>query len=111
MRLLVGVSGYKKGADIAMGGMMGGFGTGLGGFGALGLIGMILNLVITIGLIAGLVLLIAWLWRRVNPDGEAQTTQQRPAITRNSPKEILQARYARGEITRDQYQQMLADLS
>jgi uncharacterized membrane protein len=28
-----------------------------------------------------------------------------------SPKEILQARYARGEITREQYQQMLADLS
>jgi putative membrane protein len=28
-----------------------------------------------------------------------------------TPREILQARYARGEITRDQYQQILQDLS
>jgi uncharacterized membrane protein len=27
------------------------------------------------------------------------------------PREILQARYARGDITREQYQQMLSDLS
>jgi hypothetical protein len=50
-----------------MGGMMGGFGSGVGGFGGFGLIGIVLNLVITVGLIVGLVLLIAWLWRRINP--------------------------------------------
>jgi uncharacterized membrane protein len=93
-----------------MGGMMGGFGSGFGGFGGLGLIGMVLNLAITVGLIVGVVLLIAWLWRRVNPGPGAPVSVQSTAALA-SPKEILQIRYARGEITRDQFQQMLADLS
>ena len=91
-----------------MGGITGGFGSGFGGF---GLIGTILNLAITMGLIVGLVLLIAWLWRRVNSDGRGVTAFQHSAGTAASPKEILQVRFARGEITREQYQQMLADLS
>jgi putative membrane protein len=90
--------------------MTGGFGPGLGGFGGFGWIGMIVNLAITLGLILLLVLLIAWLWRRVNPvPGTPAAAQSTAALA--SPKEILQIRYARGEITRDQYQQMLADLS
>jgi uncharacterized membrane protein len=56
-------------------------------------------------------LLIAWLWRRVNPGGQGMAMPQHSAGTATSPKEILQVRYAQGEITRDQYQQMLADLS
>jgi len=56
------------------------------------------------------VLLIAWLWRRVNPSGQSWSVPQNPRGIGTSPKEILQARYAQGEITRDQYQQMLADL-
>jgi putative membrane protein len=91
--------------------MMGGFGSGFGGFGGLGLIGMILNLAITVGLIVGVVLLIAWLWRRVNPGSGTPAFVQSTAAALASPKEILQIRYARGEITRDQFQQMLADLS
>lgn len=91
-----------------MGGMMGGFGS---GFGGLGLIGLILNLAITVGLIVGLVLLIAWLWRRVNQDGQGLTTLRQSGRIETSPREILQVRYAQGEITREQYQQMLADLS
>ncbi len=91
--------------------MMGGFGSGWGGFGAFGLVGMILNLVISIGLIVGVVLLIAWLWRRVNPDGGRPAMAQPAGGPMVSPKEILQVRYARGEITREQYQQMLVDLS
>jgi len=90
---------------------VGGFGSGFGGLGGFGLIGLILNLVIAVGLIVGLVLLIAWLWRRVNPSGQSWSVPQNPRGTGTSPKEILQARYAQGEITRDQYQQMLADLS
>ena len=90
---------------------VGGFGSGLGGFGGFGLIGLILNLVITVGLIVGLVLLIAWLWRRVNPSGQSWSVPQTPRGTGASPKEILQARYAQGEISREHYQQMLADLS
>jgi putative membrane protein len=89
---------------------VGGFGSGYGGFGGLGLLGMVLNLAITVGLIVGVVLLIAWLWRRVNPGmGTPAAAQSAAALA--SPKEIAQIRYARGEINRDQYQEMLADLS
>ena len=42
-----------------MGGMMNGF-----GFGGFGLIGMVFNLVITVGVIVGVVLLIMWLVRQ-----------------------------------------------
>jgi putative membrane protein len=87
--------------------MMGGFGTGWGG---LGPIGLILNLAITIGLLVGLVLLIAWLWRRISTGEQTAVAQRQATVTENSPKEIIQIRYARGEITREQYQQMLADL-
>jgi len=88
-----------------------GFGSGLGGFGAFGLLGLILNLVITVGLIVGVVLLIVWLWRWVNSGGQVWSARQQPPTTGDSSKEILQVRYARGEITREQYQQMLVDLS
>ncbi len=94
-----------------MGGMMGGFGSGVGGFGGFGLIGIVLNLVIAVGLIVGLVLLIAWLWRRVNPAGQTFAAPEGQVGAVASPREILQARYARGEINREQYQQMLADVS
>jgi uncharacterized membrane protein len=90
-----------------MGGMMGGF----GGFGGFGLIGLVLNLVFTIGLIVALVLLIVWLWRQVNLNGKVLTVPQTQVGTGASPREILQVRYVQSEITREQYQQMLADLS
>ncbi|HJW89752.1 MAG TPA: SHOCT domain-containing protein [Anaerolineales bacterium] len=88
--------------------MMHGFG--FGGFGGFGWLGMILNLVITLGLIVGLVLLVVWAVRRLSAAGD------RPAFTQRgeappTAREILQMRYARGEITRDQYQEMLGDLS
>jgi len=94
------------------GGMMGGFGSGFGsGFGGLGLIGMFVNLAITLAFIVGLVLLVAWLWRRVNPGGQVLAISQPQVKTGTSPRDILQTRYAQGEITREQYQQMLADLN
>jgi predicted lipid-binding transport protein (Tim44 family) len=46
------------------GGMIGGFGGGMGG---LGLFGGLLNLVSSIGLLVALVLLGIWLWRKVSP--------------------------------------------
>ncbi len=67
----------------------------LGNFGVWGLIGLILNLVFWVGLIAGLTLLVVWAIRRTRvPAAAGQPTS----------KEILQARYARGEITREQYE-------
>ncbi|HSA99355.1 MAG TPA: SHOCT domain-containing protein [Anaerolineales bacterium] len=76
---------------------------GFGMMGGFGLIGLIFNLLI----IVGVVLLIVWAVKRFTGssiDGNQTSGNQ-------SPREILQARYARGEITREQYQQMLQDLS
>ena len=78
------------------GGMMNGFG-GMGLFG--GWIGLIFNLAI----IVGIVIPIVWAIKRFTNGSVSSGTQ--------APREILQARYARGEITRDQYQQILQDLS
>lgn len=87
-----------------MGGMMGGGSSGLGG---LGILGAILNLVITVGVIVGIVLLVVWLVRRASAGGGWQIG---PTGDQDSAKQILQSRYARGELDREQYQQMLADL-
>ncbi len=73
---------------------------GVGGF---GLIGLILNLAI----IVGIVILIVWAVKRFS----SGTTNWNQSSGNQSPREILQARYARGEIIREQYQQMLGDLS
>jgi uncharacterized membrane protein len=101
------------------GGMIGGFG---GGMGSLGLFGGLLSLVFSIGLLVALVLLGIWLWRQVSPtlrqaQGMAlspKTTAQLLTRTRSvgsqSAREILQIRYARGELTREEFQAMLQDL-
>lgn len=85
--------------------MMGGGGMmGLGGFGLLGgLIGLIFNLAIAGGIVA----LVIWTVKRFTSGGTSWN--QHPGS--QSPREILQARYARGEITREQYQQILQDLN
>ena len=85
--------------------MMGGFGS-CCGFGSFGIIGMILNLVIVVAVVIGVILLVVWMVRRVSPEGSASTAVR---VTKN-PTDILQMRYAQGEITRKEYQQMLTDL-
>jgi putative membrane protein len=80
-------------------------GYGLWGLGNFGWFGMVLGLIINIALIVGVVLLVIWLVGRVS-GGAARGSNSGP-----SPREILQARYARGEITREQYQEILADIS
>ena len=93
------------------GGMIGGFGGGMGG---LGLLGGLLSLVFSIGLLVALVLLGIWLWRKVSPELSPETTAQLLTRTRSvgsqSAREILQIRYARGELTREEYLAMLQDL-
>ncbi len=73
-------------------GMMGGF----------GLVGLVIN----VAIIIGIVVLVVWAVRRFNTSG----SNWNQSVASQSPREILQARYARGEITREQYQQMLSDL-
>ncbi len=74
-------------------------GWGYGMMGAYGLIGMIFDLL----LIAGVIVLVVWAVRRFTERGMTSSGGQ-------SARDILQVRYARGEITREQYQQMLKDL-
>jgi len=84
------------------GGMMNSF-----GFGGMGLFGGLIGLIFNLAIIVGIVLLIVWAVKRFT----SGTTNWNQPSGNQSPREILQARYARGELTRDQYQQMLSDLS
>jgi putative membrane protein len=77
------------------------------GYGGFGWIGMILNLIITVGVIVGVILLVVWLVRRFSGNSTSSILQTGSG---QSAKEIAQARYARGEISRDEYQNILADL-
>ena len=64
-------------------------------------------MIVWVGLLVGLILLVIWAIRRsLIPNATVLST-----TGQSTAKEILQARYARGEVTRDQYQQMLDDLS
>jgi len=85
--------------------MMGNFG--YGSYGGFGLIGMILGLVITIGVIVGFVFLVMWAVRRMSGNS---VHSQLLNSTDLSAKEIAKARYAKGEISREEYQQLLSDL-
>ena len=75
-------------------GMMGGYGVGWG-FGG---IFMILWWVLIIG---GIVVLVRWL---SNTSGRSHPTSEK------TPLDILKERYARGEITRETYEQMRSDI-
>lgn len=75
-----------------------------GGYGGFGWIGMILGLVITIAVIIGLVLLVIWAVRRTNAGSVL------PGTPGQSARDIAQARYAKGEISREEYQQILSDV-
>jgi putative membrane protein len=75
------------------------------GFGNFGWFGMIINLVITILVVVGIIWLVVWMVRKGIPNNQVHSTSSHV-----NPLEILQARYARGEINREQYQQILEDL-
>ena len=72
----------------------------LGNMGVWGWIGLILNLVFWVGLFAGLILL------AVRSMGRARVPTAAVPYATGQPtaKEILQTQYARGEITREQYE-------
>lgn len=89
---------------LSGGGMMGGFGPWgmMGGFaGPWGIITMLLFWVLIIG---GVVALVAWLVGLSRP-GTAITREQS-----DSALEILKVRYAKGEITKEQFEAMRHDL-
>ena len=77
------------------------------GYGSFGWIGMILGLVIMIALITGFVILVIWAIRRMS--GISDHTQiSNP--TELSARDIAKVRYAKGEISREEFQQLLSDM-
>lgn len=96
-----------------MGGMMnGGFGSYFGSFGLMGgLIGLLFN----IAILVGIVLLVVWavqkFTRSTNAGSQAISGIGSVAGQTLSAREILDIRYARGELTREEYQKMLSDIA
>ena len=75
------------------------------GFGGMGLLGGIIGLILNLAILIGIVVLIVWAVKRFTSGSSS------PGASAQTPREILQTRYARGEITREQFQQMLSDLT
>jgi putative membrane protein len=83
--------------------MMGYFGRcGLGGF------GMLMGPILFIGLLIGLVFLVVWAVRRMTAN---QSNPGSPHTAIQSARDTAQLRYAKGEISREEYQQIISDLS
>lgn len=84
--------------EICSSGILGFFGD----WGVWSWIIVILNLIVWVGLIAGLALLVVWAVRRGRfPAATATFGSGQPTAN-----EILRARYARGELTREQFKLM-----
>lgn len=80
------------------GGMMGWGGYGYG----MGLVGWLMMLVFWGLIIAVLVLLLRWLWLQGRPAAKNDKA--------DAPLDILKSRYARGEITKDEFDRIKHDL-
>jgi putative membrane protein len=78
-----------------------GWNSGMGAFG-----GGLLSILLIIGAIIGIVFLIQWL---VNKNGSTSAWKN-DGEPRQSAEEILKSRYARGEISREEYLHMKSDL-
>lgn len=92
--------------------MMGGPGQMMdGGMGGMMWIGAVLGLVVTLLLLAALALTVVWLWQTVRDSGPPAARRSRPADVRGGsdeadPLEILERRYARGELSEDEFERM-----
>ena len=85
--------------------MMWGWPNMMGGFfgGGMGWTGIILSFTFFILIIIGIILLIVWLVKRVTHSG-TEVRKDTNAL------DILKKRYAKGEITKDQYESIKKDL-
>ena len=86
------------------GGMMG------GGFGSFGLMGGLIGLLFNIAILVGIVLLVVWTVQKFSHSTSSSASLTSPQQVL-SAREILDIRYARGELTRDEYQTKLGDIS
>jgi putative membrane protein len=96
---------FKSGGVIIMGGGM--FG---GSFGSFGLMGGLIGLLFNIAILVGLVLLVVWVVQKF-AGSSSRSSQAISSRQSSSAREILDMRYARGELTRDEYQTMLHDIT
>jgi putative membrane protein len=71
----------------------------------------LLSLIVSVLVVIGLVLLVIWVVRSLAGSAETGRSRAYRAGKGVESLEILQARYARGEITREEYLEMKADLS
>ncbi|MBM3713061.1 MAG: SHOCT domain-containing protein [Actinobacteria bacterium] len=85
--------------------MMWGWPNMMGGFygGLMGWVGMIFGFIFFLAIVIGVILLIVWLVRR---SGYSVTEK-----TSSHFLDILKERYAKGEITKEQYESMKKELS
>jgi putative membrane protein len=72
------------------------------GYGGLGTLGMGVGLLFWLALVAGIVVLVVWAVRQA---GSRPRDERGPDAV-----EILRQRYARGELSREQFEQMKRDL-
>lgn len=86
------------------GGMMG------GGFGSFGLMGGLIGLLFNVAILVGIVLLVVWAVRKFSTSTRSSAPTASPNQTL-SAREILDIRYARGELTREEYQTRLSDIT
>jgi putative membrane protein len=85
--------------------MMWGYPNMMGGFfgGGLGWIGMVFGFIFFILVVIGIIFLIVWLVKRSNHPGVENRAESKAL-------EVLKERYAKGELTKDQFDNMKKDL-
>ncbi len=71
--------------------------------------GMVFGLLFLVLIVGGVILLALWLVKGLFPAGSGPARP--PSDPELSPQKILDQRYARGELTHEQYERMEADLA
>jgi putative membrane protein len=83
-------------------------GWGFYGIGGFEWIWVIVNLAIIVAVIVAIVLFVVWLVRRLTASNHATGPAYSSAV--EDAKSIAKRRYAQGEISREEYQQIIADI-
>ena len=78
------------------------------GHGVFGWLGMLIGLVFVVAVVVGLVWLAVTLIRRADDRNPQPKIQEQAGL---NPREVAAMRYAKGEISREEYQQILSDLA